>query len=436
MRDINNRLNKAIALPNLQENVNMMIRAIGSGQPVINTLQNDNALIKAFKETPEVYSIISYLATARSKVKFKMFKGSEDNKGDQINKHEIIDLLNNPNNQESYHELVKRRASYWYVLGNSYLNAFVPIGKSKPTKLYCMPGQGAQIKISNNKVNGSSGDFSEDFRVGDIAKYIFNVNNYELNIDSEFILHKRNTNLDVNNGSVFFGMSPLVSQEKPISSLLANYEAQIALTQKRGAMGIISSRGNISENAIPMTPHNEKDVYKKFYEEFGLSSDQYQMLITHHPLEYTKIAMDIKELQINENNIASFRAICRALNFPSVILNDPDNSKFDNVRMMEKQLWENHLIPMIDDDFLDLTNWLKTWWKEDFIIVPDYSNVDALKQDLETMNKILGMQFDRGGLTPNELRKANGLPESDEGYMNKYYIKTMYTELGGEDEQK
>ena len=405
---------------------NMMstVQYFGNNKPVINSLQNDIALIQAFNETPEVYGVISYMVGAISKVKYKLYSGTKDDLGDRIKKHDILNLMNMPNKIQSWYEFIKHYYAYYYVNGNSYMNAFTPAGLSKPNQMFVFPSQ--YMQIVPVQMDDGEATYSGDFRLNAVDKYKFSYNNNTINVDSKNILHKRNLNLEFADGKFLFGMSPILSSKFPINSLLANYEAKIAIIQNKGAMGILSS-----ENAeMPITKAQKEEVYTDYYNKFGLSSNQHQLLITSSPLKYQQMVMPIKDLQLNENNMADYRSVCRSLNFPSYILGDTAGSTYSNMKEAVSWLWEDNLIPQVDDFFSDFSNFITKFWGENLVVVPDYSNVSAIQKDLVVLNNVLKSQMERGVITPNEWRKKAGMDESTDPNMNKHYISKGFIPMG------
>lgn len=411
-KDVNNRFikQKSFSNPSFFNSTQFY----GNGQAVFNSLQNDIALINAFKNTPEVYAVISYICNAVSKVKYRLYEGTIDDKGNQITKHEILDLLKAPNNSQSWFELIKQFFGYYYVTGNAYIDAFEPIG-FKPKKLFILPTQ--YMSIYPQSSSRGNPDFNKDFRTNEIIRYKMEYGTYSLNIEAKNILHKKILNLDFADGQYLFGKSPLLSANKPIQSLQSNYEAEIATIQNRGAMGILTSK----QSDFPMVDSQKKDIQEE-YKKYGLSDDKYSIMITSAPVEYKKIGMDIKELQLNENKLASYRATCKVLNFPSQILGDPATSTYNNMKEAKFSLWEDTLMPQVDDFYADLTNFLARFWIDKFVLIPDYSNISAIQKDLKQLNDILKIQFDRGVVSQNDWLKELGKDTVNDKNMDKRYI--------------
>jgi len=406
LKDVNKRYTKETpkaivkSYGNALGNINLNF-----GFDYLNTLQSDEALIKAFTSTPEVYGVINYLITAKSKVPFIM----KNAKGEIITKHQILDLLKKPNDYQSWHEFLKQNFAYDYVVGNSFMNIYQCVG-FKPQSLFNLPTYLTQIITKDNVQTA-------DFRTNKVTGYKYLSNGIDAKlIDANNILHRKRINLNFSNGQYLLGVSPLLCSKMPINSLISGYEAQMSILQSRGAMGVLSSK------VADMPIRDKKGLYQEYYNSFGLGADQNKVMITNEAVDYIQMGLPISELQINETNLSSFEAVGVALNFNISLLKNTGASTRDNILLFEKQLWSNCLVPELNDFYVDLTNSLKYFWKEDFTIEPDFSSVESLRKDSKLLAETHKIQLESGQKTPNQIIEENGGERSTLPEMDMYYI--------------
>lgn len=413
-KDINKRYTKKSIVNKGSNLTPIRDLSVKFGFDYSNTLQSDSALISAFSSTPDVYGVINYLANAKSKVKVKM----KNSKGEIITEHPILDLINKPNYYQSRSEFLKQGFAYEYVTGNSFIN-FMDIAGFKPEEMFNLPPDKTQI-VTEKKTNNT------DFRINKIKGYHFISSPTTSSIIAkENVMHINRINLDCSNGNYIRGMSPLLSAKMPINSLMHAYEAQMSIFSNRGAMGVLTPKFV----EMPVNDNDKKQIISDYYASYGLGSEQSKIMISPVPVDYTQMGMPISELQINETNLANFEAVCVALNINATLLRNTGASTRDNVKMFETQLWANNLVPELNDFWNNMELSLKTFWKEDFTLCPDYSTIEALRKDDKTLAETRKINIASGIITPNEARIEAGLEASNLAEMDMYYLQTNLTSI-------
>lgn len=379
------------------------LNGFGSSYAQINLLQNDNELIKVYNSLVEVRSIIDYIATNRSKIKFELWQGTEENPIKKVENHPVIDLLKQPNQFDSIGELRKKRTTFQLLTGNSYLNAIKPTGFNKVTKLFVLPTNKVAIKTNGQK----------DFRLTEIVNYQLNSNGNFINILPELVLHSKEINIDADYCDYLFGISPLISSKYPISSLESAYSAKVSLYQ-HGPKAILTGK-NGEFNVISKS--EAKEELENLNNKFGLTESQYQYMISRFPLDVTQISHSVSELQINENNLADFQALCKVYNIPSIILNDNTNSTYNNIKEAKTQVWFGNFIPAEQDFAADLCNWLLELFGEtkEMFFKLDLNNIQDIKESTNEQSSRILDQYTKGIITMNEAREKLGYSRVSNG---------------------
>lgn len=390
---------------------------IGNNKVIWNTLQNDFALIDVFNSLSEVYAPISWQANQASKVQPKLIKKLANGKEKIIESHEILDLINFPNELMGFNELMRQLFASYFLFGNSYLHSFVPIGK-KPIKLFLLPTQYVSIKVEGD---GNT----TDFRFENITKYILQYAN-GLSFDKKDILHLKDINFNFSNYRYLYGMSSILSAQKPITSLQSAYSAKVSLYQN-GPKVVLTGTGTTSDYLAP-TDDDVSKVQDNF-RKYGLLEDQYQYLITQFPFTVNKISPNIRELQINENNESDLRAICSTQGISSIIFNDNSSATFNNKKEAMKQAWEGKIKSTVDAIYNDFSNWIMQWWPNDGLVLkPDYSEIPELQNDINSLHNRLIQALDRGAITINEYREYMGFDiDNSNKMLNEYSRQGNWT---------
>lgn len=96
-------------------------------------------------------------------------------------------------------------------------------------------------------------------------------------------------------------------------------------------------------------------------------------LVSSVKLGFEKFGIPPVDLEIIEAGKMSQRDICNVYNFPSELLNDPDNKTNANKEQSRKQLYMDNVIPELCRDYAELNR----------CIVPTFNNATGKKYHLD-----------------------------------------------------
>jgi len=373
---------------------------------VYKSQQDNNLLVDYFNNVAEVAAPVLKYSDGASQIGFK------------TNITEIETLLNNPNYYQGFSEWFSQVILYKRLFGESIINMLVASKLNqdfstsrKPTNLYNLSPQFTNIKLTElNK---------RDFRDNTIEKYIFDSdenNVLALEIDPEFILHLKESNPNFVNNQYLFGESRYAGCSKNIQSIVEGYSAKVNL-YKNGPRLIITgkSQGDFSS---ANTSDNVENVQKKL-EKYGRGEGQYQNMMTDIPLSVYNASLNVRDLQLNENNQSDFDRLCDAQGLDSKIFSK--EAKFEDKKSALKDFYNNSFRAEIDSTFNDIENYLKTWWS-DIELTPDYSQISEIVEANNEENRRLLEDAEKGLMTRNEYLEAIGkglvlLPEFSEYFV-------------------
>ena len=341
--------------------------------------QNDFVLLEMFNTVPEFAAPIKYSANLAARVPYKIVE--YDNKGNEIrlNIPEVSNLLDNPNPFQS--AINFKRTSYinYQLFGNNYTNIYKGIGSLKLANwLFILPTQYVSIifeKMQCDKINPDA-----DFRTNEIISYTLKYANSNIpTIPKEEISHFKDSQMNFDNGTYAKGQSRGYSAIMATKTIKAGYEAKYSYYINRGALGMFI---NNDPDGVRLDPKEKRRVLDAFKTTYGLKEGQDLFQFINHNMTYQNIAPDFSGLQINENNEADFRAICKALGgFPPSLLMDNRVALLRDGNQKKKELYEAIIIPMVNDwhqkKSVDLGLTKKGVW-----IIADYSKIEALQEDL------------------------------------------------------
>jgi HK97 family phage portal protein len=204
-------------------------------------------------------------------------------------------------------------------------------------------------------------------------------------LEEKSVMHWKYWNPDYDSvGSHLYGMSPLKSARRSIRLGNDGDQALSKALKNGGASGVVYPTDPDLEQLTPMQ-RSQLENYLRTMQ----GPDNYKSwLVSSVKLGFEKFGMPPVDLEIIEAGKMSQRDICNVYNFPSELLNDPDNKTNANKEQSRKQLYLDNVIPELARDFAEMNRCLVPYFSEatgikyhlDFVV----QSIDALSQDRET----------------------------------------------------
>lgn len=367
---------------------------------------NDSQLISNFETIPQLFTITDYLASKIANIPVKVVKKS----GRPAPNSELNKLIEEPNQYQSFNELIKLFFAYYEPMGNAYLYGIKPTGMDQVTKLYCLPTDKVRIVLLRDK--------SLPSWMNEVAGYQVNIGGKEYNLPPDMVLHERYMSLRYDDGSWIYGMSKYIPGDAINKELKAIHEAKVSIVTQRGALGFVT---NESENP---DPDQSREVKEKLQSSYGLGTSQHKIIVTTEKLKWQQMALGVQELQLIENAKYSFDKLCQLSGFDPVIFST-DGSTFANKKEATKDLMLKVIKPKVDSFYKSLSAFLGEGYGGDEI-VPDWSQVEELADDTSKMTDMLTKQIESMIITPKKAYEIlyGDIENEDEAPPDEYFRKT------------
>lgn len=133
--------------------------------------------------------------------------------------------------------------------------------------------------------------------------------------------------------------SRLASQNKPMSNLIAVYEARNVIYVKRGGLGFIVSKKTDATGSIALTDDEKEQLLKQNFEKYGVRKGQVPYGISDADIDFVRTNLSIAELQPFEETLADAINIAGAYGIPAVLVPRKDQSTFSNQATAEKSVY-------------------------------------------------------------------------------------------------
>lgn len=335
------------------------------------------------------YKCVSMLARSASSVKLMIYDKKTNKK---IENHPLELLLNNPNPTQNGYEFFESLYSYKLLSGNTYIQAIL-LDKNifkNPKELFILRPDRMTIIIDNN----SSIPYAYKYKVNNNEK-IFYVDKITGNAE---ILHIKNFN-PIND---WYGLSPI---EAASYSIDQHNEAskwnQSMLQNGARPSGALIVKGNGDDSAF-LTNEQFTRLKKQLNEEFSGTENAGKPLLLEGGLEWMEMSLSPSEMNFLEMKNSCARDIALAFGVPSQLLGIPGDNTYSNLMEARLSMWEETIIPMIDNVVDALNKWLVPMFNDNIALYYDKDKITALYSRQESYwNKIANANF----LNDNEKKK-------------------------------
>jgi len=403
-------------------------------QEIVNPLVVSSNFITLFYSIPEVFFPIDFIASRVAGGNFQLKRSKDDSvvfENEEINK-----FFNKPNPITSFYEFIYSHIAYYLTTGNSYIKAALPSLFNGTNELWrkcdnywVLPPE--NVDIATDQLIPLFGVAEKS----DIIKtYTLKTGYHQIEIPSNLILHVKNPNLKYDS-DYLKGRSKLESQIRPISNLIAVYEARNVIYIKRGGLGFLVSLKKDETGSVALTPSEKKAVRDEFYNLYGLSRDKSPVGLSDVNLGFVRTNMSITDLQPFDETLLDAVSIAGAFGIPGGLVPRKDHSTFSNRSVDEKGVYSSVVIPEANKlargltDFLGLEN-------SGLYIDVDFSHIDVLQEGLKekheikkTISERCRLDFLSGIITLNDWRAQIGESMVGDSIYNKLILMMSDSEL-------
>jgi len=401
--------------PDVYSVVNGITKAGASVPPIVHVVKNKTKALKyqQYKRANKSKVNQAYLDNILE-LKNEAFEEVHDHRDP------LYKLINNPNPLQGYPEWYENMKGFQLITGNGYTH-FVELGDGTFGEMWVMPSQFTKI-VANPTYESL------------IESYLIDMYGHEgKKLDAHTVMHWKYWNPDYDAvGSHLYGMSPLKSARRSIRLGNDGDQALSKALKNGGASGVVFPSDPDIEQLTP-AQRSQLEQYLRSMQ----GPDNYKSwLVSSVKLGFERFGMPPVDLEIIEAGKMTQRDICNVYNFPSELLNDPDNKTNANKEQSRKQLYLDNVIPELNRDYAELNRSLVPVFNKatgtNYHLDFDVQSIDALNQD--NADKVAWLER-AWWLTADEKRLEMGYePVGDNNrYIPMNLIPDSQTELTEED---
>ncbi|MDR2777805.1 MAG: phage portal protein [Rickettsiales bacterium] len=334
---------------------------------------------------------ISIVARSASSVKLYLKNGA----GDIVSDHRVLGLLKKPNPSMGSSSFFETIYAHRLIAGNAYIQAiFTKNSKSHgPHELFILRPDRVTILAGNSSLPAGY-----RYRVNE-KEFLFRVD--QVTGRSE-ILHMKNFHPT----NDWYGLSQV---EPAAYSIDQHNEAskwnQAILQNGAKPCGALIVK-NDAENSGFLTDDQFERLREQLNNEFSGSTNAGKPLLLEGGLDWKEMSMTPKEMDFLEMKHSTARDIALSFGVPSQLIGIPGDNTYNNMAEARLFLWEQTILPMIDNVLSDLTNWLMPMFGENFEISYNKNEISPLSIRKENFWTIVnGSSF----LSDEEKKRLLGL---------------------------
>ncbi len=321
--------------------------------PVYSDMTVRKATREGYKISVYVYRSVRTIIQAASAVPWIVLDGE----GEPIKGHAIEKLLKNPNPEFSGQDLIEVLIAHLELVGNALWQPII-VGKSVrevwpvfPDLVKPIPGEKPGEWLKGWNVTLSSGQ--------------------QILLPPDQFIHFQ----QVDPGNPYWGISPLMAAARTVDTDNEAQDTQKITMQNRGVVdGVFTHEATMSEEQF-------EEARRQIRERFLDKSRRREPWVLGAGAKWNQMSITPVEMDFIASRLANLRAIAAAFGLDPWWLGDRSASTYNNVMEARKALYEDVVIPLLDDIRSTLNLKLAPIYGDGIFITYDLSGIPALRED-------------------------------------------------------
>lgn len=350
--------------------------------------------IEGFETNPVVFACVTKLARAIASVDLQLYDYTRQGKLRRIDRHEILDLLNDPNPMWSGRQFREKLATQYLIGGNAYLAANKG-DSSPPSELWLLPPQAVTVDAASGRMMPAA----YKYQPGQSNAVIYPVNQVT---GRSALLHLRTVNpLDE-----WYGLPPLAAAAHGVDVFNAGQEWNKALLQNEGRpSGVLKVLPDTNGGTGTLSDEQFSRVKGMIDEQFVGSGNAGRPMLLEGGMDWQQLSLDSKDMDHRETMLTNARFIAACYGTPPMLINIPGESTYSNFGQAELAYWGGTVLPTLGILLEDINRWLPRLFGEKVFLWFDEEQIPALEPRRAEKSKRIN---EADYLTPDEKREAMG----------------------------
>lgn len=364
-----------------------------------------NYALNGYQKNLIVYHCINKIAGACADVPLILtVDGNEiedDNSRGMANA--IAKLIHKPNDQLSYKPFMFNAVAYRLISGNTYFHLIQGEETGKPYEIELFRPDRVTIETRDYiPIN-----FVYTSPSGTQTRYAID---YEDN-KSKVLQVKTFNPLDD-----LYGLSPISAALMAVSQHNSASKWNQSLLQNSSKPEGFLSMKDRGDNAANLTPVQIEGIRSQVRERLEGPKNAGKIAVFNYDMQWQSMGLSPIDMDWLNGKNSNARDICLAFGYPAFLLGLPDaGSTYNNVEQAKLSLYEDTVIPILNNMVESLGDWLSKMTDTEVIIKPDLDKVSALTPRRQIARENARLDLAAGIITTNEAREEIGYEEVDGG---------------------
>lgn len=362
------------------------------GKPVWTPREYQRFADEAYTKNVIAYRCISMISQSAAGVPWLLYHGTGERKR-ELKSHPLLKLLNFPNPCCAGVEFFESVYTYRMISGNAYIMAIGP-DREFPQELYVLRPDRVAVIAGKGTVPAGY-QYSVD-------KKIYNFPVDKITGHSK-LLHLKYFH-PLND---WYGMSPIEAAAYSIDQHnQAGIWNQSLMQNGARPTGALVVKMRDDGNGGTLTDEQFERIKRQVDEQYSGASNAGRPLLLEGGLDWKEMSLSPKDMDFIQSKHSSARDIALAFGVPPQLLAIPGDNTYSNMVEARLALWEQTILPLLDNVTSALNNWLTPQFGNDLQLDYDTDEVSALApRRAEVWERVQKADF----MTENEKRAAVGL---------------------------
>ena len=323
------------------------------GQPIYTDLSIKKATREGYKLSLYVYRAIRTIVQAGSGIPWVVL----DKDGEVIEDHPFELLINHPNSEMSGQDLMEWLIAHLKLVGNALWQPLI-VGRDIRELWAVMPDLVKPIP-------GGQGEWLKGYEVTD-------PNGGQQNVPPETFIHF----MQFDPGNPYWGIGDLQAAGRTVDTDNEAQDTQKVSMQNRGIPS------GIFEYTESLSQEQYEEQNRRVQEIFLEKTRRRAPWVLGAGVKWDPMSMTPVEMDFIASRLQSKRDIAAAFGISPIFLGDLEQSSYNNMVEARKALYQDCIIPLLDDIESTLNLKVAPFYGDDIHITYDLSNVAALREDM------------------------------------------------------
>lgn len=370
-----------------------------------------NFAAEGYNRNELAFACVQAIATSGSEARLRLITGPRD-EPEEVESGPLVELLEQPNPEQSQFEFIEALLTYLYIAGNAYVfklrggaGRVLSWHNLRPDRVQVWPGAERGERLRG---------------------YIYTLDGREFLVQPDDIIHIKRPNPT----SDWYGLSPFHVLARRVNLDTSMTAFQKVFFENAGVLsGILKLKRRLQDE------QEANRIRGQWRAQFAGIRNWHRIAILDEDAEYQQMAIDLDKMTMLDLTQVSEARICAVFGVPPSVVGamlGMESSSYANRESDQKLFWRSTLMP----EYRRISGALTRGSRDDFSeaqrarIEPDFSTVAALQENADARYKRATEAFSIGFITRNEARVHVGLDPLDPEYGDVFRVPIAVLELG------